>query len=312
MTPTLTVGIDAGLRFLDVGLAPSGKTFRVPNCPEGIAALITRLKEEGPHRVVLEAIGSYAQLAVNALVLAGFNVGVVNPRRIKAFREAEGRRAKTDKLDAQLIARFALKMTDDVRPLPSQKAQLLKALAARRRQLTEMIAMEKTRLKQALDPLIIQSCRNAIEHLEEECGAIESKLEALVSEDPVLAKTMDILISIPGIGPRIATVLVADLPELGKLDRKAIASLAGLAPHISQSGNMPPRAAIAGGRPCVRAALYMTALVSVRHNKRFKAEYEAMRANGKRPKVALIAVARKILVLANALVRDGECYHLIQ
>lgn len=308
MTPPTTVGIDASLRFLDVGLAPSGKTFRVPNHPAGIASLVERLREMAPHRVVLEAIGSYAQLAVNALVGAGFNVGIVNPRRIKAFRDAEGRRAKTDRLDAKLIARFAWAMIDEVRPVPSPKAQLLKALATRRRQLTEMVAMEKTRLKQAIEPPIVESCRRAIERLEEECEGVERELETHIAGDADLARTFAILVSIPGIGPRIATVLVADLPELGALDRKAIASLAGLAPHVSQSGNMPPRAAIAGGRPCVRAALYMAALVSIRHSPRFKAEYKAMRDLGKPPKVAIIAIARKIVVLANALVRDRQAY----
>lgn len=308
MTHMIAAGIDAGQKYLDVGLAPSGAAFRVSNAGEGIAKLIERLARAGIRRVVLEAIGPYAQRLVQALSLAGFEIGIVNPKRIKAFREAEGGRAKTDRLDAKLIARFALFMTDAIRPLPDPEHIALKALSARRRQLTELIAMEKVRLKQALEPLIAQSHKRAIESLGEECKTIETELARRLAADPELARTLAILTSIPGIGTRIATLLVTDLPELGSRDRKAIASLAGLAPHVSQSGNAPPRAAIAGGRPCVRAALYMAALVAARHNPELKRAYRAMRDQGKPAKVALIAVARKLLVTANALVKARTPY----
>ena len=304
MTPLIAAGIDAGLRHLDVAFAPSGKAFRVANAPEGVAALVERLAREGVRRVVLEAIGPYAQRLVAALSLAGFEVGVVNPRRIKAFRDAEGRRAKTDRLDARLIARFALVMSDAVRPLPDANALALKALATRRRQLVEMIAIEKTRLKQAVEPLILQSHRRAIAELAAEREAIEAELDRRIAADPELLRTRAILQSIPGIGARVATLLVTDLPELGKRDRKAIASLAGLAPQVSQSGAAPPRAAIAGGRPCVRAGLYMAALVAARHNPPLNAAYTALRNEGKPAKLALVAIARKLLVIANALVKE--------
>jgi transposase len=304
----MAAGIDSGQRYLDVGFAPSGKTFRVANLAEGIATLIERLTQAGIRRVVLEAIGPYAQRLVQALAAAGFEVGIVNPRRIKAFRDAEGGRAKTDRLDARLIARFALAMSDAVRPLPTAEQSALKALSLRRRQLTEMIAMEKTRLKQALEPILIDSHRAAIADLCAECARIEAELARRIAHDPDLARILDILRSIPGIGERVATVLVTDLPEIGQRDRKAIASLAGLAPHVSQSGNAPPRAAIAGGRPCVRAALYMAALVAARHHPQLKASYNAMREQGKPGKVALIAIARKLLVTANALVKNNTPY----
>lgn len=308
MTFTVAAGIDAGQKFLDIGFAPSGKTFRVPNAPAGIARIVERLSAANIKRVILEAIGPYAQRLVQALGLAGFEVGVVNPRRIKAFRDAEGHRAKTDKLDARLIARFALVMSDAVRPLPSAEHQRLKALSLRRRQLVEMIAMEKTRLKQTEEPLLIESHRTAIADLSAALGRIEAELASRVQADPDLVSTFAILTSIPGIGARIATLLITDLPELGTTDRRAIASLAGLAPHVSQSGNAPPRAAISGGRPCVRAGLYMSALVAARHNPKLKAEYQAMRLAGKPGKVALIAVARKLLVTANALVKSRQPY----
>ncbi len=304
----LAAGIDVGQRFLDIGLAPSGKTFRVANAAEGIAAIVERLTQEGVGRVVLEAIGPYAQRLVGALASAGFEVGLINPRRIRAFREFEGRRAKTDRLDARLIARFALAMTDAIRPLPTAEQLALKALSTRRRQLTEMIAMEKTRLKQAIEPLLLASHRSAIASLSAECDAIEAELARRVADDPKLVSTFDILTSIPGIGDRVATVLVTELPEIGSTDRKAIASLAGLAPHISQSGNAPPRAAISGGRPCVRAALYMAALVASRHHPQLKASYKALREQGKPGKVAIVAIARKLLVTANALVKSNTKY----
>jgi transposase len=304
----IAAGIDAGQRFLDVAFAPSGKTFRVPNLAEGIATLIARLAHEGVSRVMLEAIGPYAQRLVHALAASGFEVGIINPRRIKAFRDAEGRRAKTDRLDARLIARFALTMSQAVRPLPSAEQLALKALSLRRRQLTEMIAMEKTRLKQAVEPLLCDSHRAVIADLSAQCSAIENELARRLADDPELTRVFRILTSIPGIGNRVATLLVTDLPELGHADRKAIASLAGLAPHVSQSGNAPPRAAISGGRPCVRAGLYMAGLVATRAHPEMKRAYLALRAQGKPAKVAIIAIARKLLVTANALVRDNQPY----
>jgi len=266
MTSLICAGIDAGQRSLDIGLAPSGRTFRLPNTAAALGPLLERLQRDGVQRVVLEAADTYAQPVAHALDAAGFAVGVVNPRRIKAFREAEGKRAKTDRLDAGLIARFALVMTDAIRPLPSAEQRTLKALATRRRQLTEMIAMEKTRLKQALEPAVAESHRAAIADLSRACAKVEALIEDGLAKDPRRAEDRRILTSIPGIGPRIAQVLLTEMPELGRCDRKAIASLAGLAPHISQSGKAPPRAAIAGGRPCIRAALYMSALVAVRRD----------------------------------------------
>lgn len=308
MAPLVAAGIDAGQKHLDVGFAPSGKAFRVPNTPAGITRIVERLAALEVRRVVLEAIGPYAQRLVDTLASAGFEVGIVNPRRIKAYRDAEGGRAKTDRLDAGLIARFALKMIDAVRPLPSPAQNRLKALSLRRRQLVEMIAMEKVRLKQALEPLLADSHRAAIADLGALLARVEAELASDLAADPHRARTLAILTSIPGIGTRIATLLVTDLPELGQTDRKAIASLAGLAPHVIQSGNAPPRATIAGGRPCVRAALYMAALVAARHNPDLRPEYEAMRRAGKPAKVALVAIARKLVVLANALVKANAMY----
>lgn len=308
MTCLVVAGIDAGQRFLDVAIAPAGQTFRLENKLEAIEKLTARLAEAGVVRVVLEAIGSYTRILVDTLDRAGFRVDLVNPKRIKAYREAEGRRAKTDRLDAQLIARFALTMPDKLRELPTADQRALKALATRRRQLTEMIAMEKTRLKQVSEPLLLASHRAAIQSLSAEREAIEAEIARRVEADPERAEVRTILLSIPGIGPRVADVLLTELPELGRRDRKAIAALVGLAPYVTQSGNAPPRAEISGGRPCVRAAIFMSALTAARHDPRFAAEYRTLRAQGKAAKVALIAVARKLLITANALVKAKTPY----
>lgn len=305
---TVAAGIDVGKFYLDVGVAPSGRRFRVANAAGGIERLVARLQRDGVERVVIEAIGPYARAVTAALEAAGMAVGLVNPRRIKGYRTAEGGLAKTDRLDAGLIARFALAMRDPPRPLPTADEQALKDLAARRRQLVEMIAMEKTRLKQAILPMIADSHRAAIAALSAERQRIEDELDRRRGADAALARRYQILTSIPGIGRQVATTLITDLPELGHADRRAIASLAGLAPHPAQSGALPGHNHIGGGRPCVRAALYMASLAAVRSNPRFAAAYREGRSQGKPAKVALIAIARKLSVLANTLVKQDKLF----
>ena len=184
MTTTLAAGVDVGRDWLDVGLAPSGKSFRTPNTPAGIAALVGRLRRTGVERVVIESIGALGARLVRALAKAGLEVGIVDPRRIRALRLAEGGRAKTDQLDARLIARFALHMSEVIRPVPSAEALEIRALSTRRRQLVEMIAMEKTRLKQVLDPVLLASSREVIRALGEERKRIETMLEARTNATP--------------------------------------------------------------------------------------------------------------------------------
>lgn len=308
MTAKLAAGIDAGKTYLDIGIEPSRKHFRVINAVAGIEDAVARLQHAGVRKVVLEAIGPYAQPVVARLMARGFEVGLINPRRIKAFREAEGKRAKTDRLDARLIARFAMQMTDALRPVPTADQQALKALATRRRQLVEMIAMEKTRLKQVTDSLLCESHRTAIAALSTERARIEADIDARLAADVVSTRKKAILLSVPGFGPAITTTLITDLPELGTLDRRTIASLAGLAPHPAQSGTSIGRNQIGGGRPCVRTALYMAGLVASRCDPRHRAEYQAMRAEGKPAKVAIIAIARKLVVLANSLIKNNRLY----
>jgi transposase len=288
---SVSAGVDVGSTWLDLGFHPFGKPIRVRNNEVGIAAIVAALGQRGVGRVALEAIGGYARKLTAALIEAGVTVFTVNPRRIKAFRDAEGLIAKTDRLDAGLIARFAHVMADELRPLRDAGQAGLKALSTRRRQLTESIAIEKTRLKQAFDPLILDSCREMIALLEDRRRTIEAELDRRI------------LSSMPGIAARISTLAVIEMPELGKIGRKEAASLAGLAPHPSQSGLSLGRNAISGGRPCLRAAFTMAALVAVRSHPRFKQIYLDLRAAGKPAKVALVAVARRMVGIANALIR---------
>lgn len=304
MTFVVAAGVDVGRDYLDVAFAPSGKPFRSSNTPKGVEVVVGRLKRLGVGRVVLELMGTYASRLVRALSRAGLDVRVVDPKRIRALRLVEGRQAKTDRLDAQLIARFALLMSDAARPLPSAESLEIRALSTRRRQLVEMAAMEKTRLKQTLDEEIAQSCRAMIALLKAERDRVEKQLKARLLVQPDGAERFSLLQSAPGVGPAVAMTLMADLPELGLTDRRAIASLAGVAPHPDYFGLRTGRGHIRGGRPCVRAALYMAAVTAARSDKGFKAEYKAMRAAGKPAKVALIAVARKLLIALNGMARD--------
>ena len=303
-----SAGIDVGSTWLDLGFHPFAKPVRAPNREAGIATSVAALRLRGAGKVALEAIGGYARKLVAALIEAEVRVFLVNPRRIKAFRDAEGLIAKTDRLDASLIARFAHAMADELRPLKDAEQAILKALSTRRRQLTESIAIEKTRLKQAFDPLIVESCREMIAILEDRRRVIEAELDRRIEAEDRMARRRAILSSIPGIAARISTLVVVEMPELGAIDRKAAASLAGLAPHPSQSGLSRGRNAISGGRPCLRAAFYMAALVAVRSHPGFKRVYLDLRAAGKPAKVALVAVARRIVTLANALLRDDMTF----
>jgi transposase len=306
MAGLCAAGVDVGRDFFDVGVEPSGRVFRTINGHKGVQAVVERLRREDVGRVVLESIGGYAAKLVRALADAGFQVGVIDPKRIRALRIAEGRKAKTDRLDAKLIARFALLMQDAARPVPSPKTFEIRALSTRRRQLVEMAAMEKVRLKQTLDEAVAASCRQIIAVLSQERAKVEGWLQAELLAHAAGAERSRLLQTIPGVGPAVSMTLMADLPELGGLDRKAVASLAGLAPHPNQSGTRTGQAHIGGGRPCVRAALYMAAVSAVRCDNGFKREYQAMRHAGKPAKVALVAIARRIVVAANGMLKANR------
>jgi transposase len=298
-------GVDIGRDFLDLAIAPTGFFKRFPNTDGGVAKLVAVIGRRHVKTLVLEAIGPYSNRLLRALRGLDLSVGVVNPQRIRAWRAAEGKRAKNDRLDAHAMARFALQMPDNYRPIPDEASLKIKAVSARRRQIVEMIAMEKTRLKQAFDDELLDSSRQMIALLEAQRDEIEARLNALLREAG-RGDTLALLQTAPGVGPKVAATLAADMPELGHIGRRAAASLAGLAPHIQQSGIDRGRASISGGRPCVRAALYMAAMVASRSHPRIKAEYKAMRGAGKPAKVAFIAIARKLLVVLNQMVAEQK------
>lgn len=314
MTDQLCVaGIDVSKARLDVFVLPNRERMDFANVARGIGALSQKLRRRGVQRVVLEATGGLEYPAARALADAGFCVARVQPGRVRAYRRFLGRHAKTDALDAELMARFALAMPEeDIRPLPSQKAETVRSLAARRRQLVDLVAQEKTRLKMTRDLAVLQSLKIVVAALNAERGRIEEALENAIAGDEALRRRNELLRSIPGFGPVTASVLITDMPELGSLNRRQVASLAGLAPHPNQSGTSSHGDHIGGGRACVRTALYMAAVSAIRCNPRYKADYQHLLEAGKPSKVAVVAAARKLAVLANTIIKANSPWSPIQ
>jgi len=307
MTAHSVAGIDVSKARLDVFVLPQRQALGFANAAHGIVSLREQLQARGVQHVVLEATGGLEYPAARALADAGIAVQRVQPGRVRAFRTVLGRKAKSDALDAELIARFALAMGhDDSRNLPSEQAEAIRSLSARRRQLVDLLVQEKTRLKMMRDPDVGESLRIVIAALKRERMRIEVQLAGAIARDDAVRRRCELLQSIPGIGTVVATVLTTDLPELGTLNRHQAASIAGLAPHPNRSGTSVQGDHIAGGRACVRTALYMAALAAARCNPPLKAFYKDLIANGKPRKVALVAVARKLIVLANAIVKADQ------
>jgi len=300
----IAVGIDVSKDRLDVAVRPSGETFAVERNAAGLERLIERLRPLSPHLVALEATGGFETVVAAALAAATVPVVVVNPAQIRAFAKAVGQRAKTDPIDAAVIARFAEATKPEPRPLPDEATRLLADLVARRRQIIEMISAESQREKRIVVPRLRKSIRRVIGMLEKELSSLDTDINDAVRGSPVWRDKEDLLASVPGVGPGIARTLIADLPELGTLSRKQIAALAGLAPFTRQSGQWRGRSFIGGGRASVRTALFMGALVAMRHNPILKIFFNRMRTAGKPKMVALIAVARKLLTILNAILRD--------
>lgn len=301
----LFVGIDVSKDRLDVALRPTGEVFAVERNAAGLAALIEKLQPLAPALVALEATGGFETVAAAALAAAGLPLVVVNPAQVRAFAKAIGRHAKTDAIDAAVIAHFADATRPAPRPLPDAATRLLADLVARRRQIIEMIGAERQREKRA--PRRLQkSIARLLKALERELSSVDADIDDAVRGSAVWRETEDLLASVPGIGPTIARTLIAELPELGRLDRKKIAALAGLAPFTRQSGQWRGKSFIGGGRSGVRAALFMGAMVARRHNPVLRAFFERLVAAGKPKMVALIAVARKLLTILNAILRDQK------
>jgi transposase len=297
------VGVDVSKDRLDVHILPQGEAFAVARDGKGLAELVERVQALGPERIAVEATGGFETVVAAALAGASLPVVVVNPAQVRHFAQALGRRAKTDPIDAQMIARFVEATKPEVRELPDQATRLLADLVARRRQIIEMIVAERNREKRVAVKRIKKSIVRLIAALEKELAEIDAEIDAGVRGSPAWREKEDLLASVPGVGPITARTLIAELPELGTLDGKRIASLAGLAPFTGQSGQWKGKAMIGGGRATVRSALFLAALTAARHNPALKAFRERKAAQGKPKMVALIAVARKLLTILNAILR---------
>lgn len=295
-------GIDVSKAELEVAVGEQAWT--VPNDMAGIENLVDRLSEHSPELVVLEATGGHETAAVAALAEASMPVVVANPRQVRDFARATGQLAKTDRIDARVLALFAERVRPEVRALPDEEAQELRALLARRRQLIGMMVAEKNRLKTA-PAAVAKGIRRHIAWLKRQLKSVDSDLDGRIKKSPVWRAKEDLLRSVPGIGPVASRTLIGELPELGQLNRRQIAALAGVAPLNRDSGTLRGKRMVWGGRRSVRVALYMAAVTASQCNPVIREFYERLLARGKPPKVALTACMRKLLVILNAMARDG-------
>jgi transposase len=302
----LYVGIDVSKDRLDVHAHPSGQSFATARNGAGLAELIERLRSLAPALVAVEATGGFETVVAAALAGANLPVVVVNPAQVRHYAQALGKRAKTDPIDAAVIACFAEATKPAVRALPDEMTRLLADLVARRRQIVEMMAAEGQRERRAVDKRLKKSIARLRKALEKELAEIDGEIDDQVRGSPAWAEKEDLLASVPGVGPVVARTLIAEMPELGSLDRRQIAALAGLAPWTRQSGQWKGKSFIGGGRKSLRSVLFVAALVAARFNPQLKAFRDKLVAAGKPKIVAIVATARKLLTILNAMVRDGK------
>lgn len=303
------VGVDVSKGWLDVGLWPGAESFRVVNDAGGIAKLAERLRAASPRAVVLESSGGPEALAASELHAAGLTVAVVNPRQAREFARSLGTLGKTDRLDAVVLAQFAQSGHSNGRLLPLRLADQaeaeLKALVVRRRQLIGMLVAETNRRERA-PKVVRKSIVQTIKGFKRALAQVEQQLRQVLAGAPTQQSKAALLSAVPGVGPQLTFTLIAELPELGSLGRRQIASLVGVAPHPHESGKFKGRRMIWGGRASVRTMLYMAALSAVRHNPPLRAAYRALLERGKSKKLALVACMRKLLVILNAIARDAS------
>jgi transposase len=308
-TTPVWIGIDVAKAQLDIAVGAEGECWSFPNDEAGIETLLTKLRSRTCELVVLEATGGYEVPVVSALAAAGVPVVVANPRQVRNFARATGQLAKTDRLDARILALFAERVRPEVRPLPDDAARLLDALLTRRRQISGMIVAERNRQGFAPAPLK-KRIETHIRWLKRELDGVDAELGKAIQASPVWRAKEALYRGVPGIGPVISRTLIADLPELGHLTRREIASLVGLAPLARDSGTLKGKRMVFGGRATVRGALYLAAVVGVKHNPRIRTYYLRLRERGKPPKLALTACAHKLLTTLNAMARSGEPWRL--
>lgn len=306
-TDSLFVGIDVAKEKLDVHLHPSGESLYVANSESGLEELVNRLKRQKPSVIAIEASGGFEALAVSSLAAAGLPVVAVNPKQVHAFAKALGLNAKTDALDASVIARFAEAVKPEIRPLPDAETTALSGLLARRRQIVQMIVAEKNRaMRQAANKTMQKSIARILTALEAELARLDDDIDGMIKNSPLWREQEQLLSSVPGVGKVVARTLLAELPELGKLTGKQIAALAGLAPWTRQSGQWRGKSMIGGGRSAPRTMLYLAALIAGRHNPQLKTFSLRLLQAGKSKKLVVIAVARKLLTILNAIIRDHK------
>jgi len=305
MTETETyVGIDVSKARLDVAIVPGEQTWSVANDDGGITELVDKLKGLTPKLVLLEATGGLERRVLARLVGGGQPAMAINPRNVRDFAKALGKLAKTDRIDAIILGRFAQAVRPELRAIADEQSQELQTLLTRRRQVVEMITAERNRLFATDLPKTRRTIKEHIEYLQKSLNINDYDLDQSIKQMPVWLEKVDLLESMPGVGRVTATTLVALLPELGTLGRKQIAALVGVAPFNRDSGTLRGRRAIWGGRAAVRAVLYMAALTSARWNPAIRALYQRLKAAGKPSKVALVACMRKLLTILNAMLRS--------
>lgn len=304
------IGVDVCKDFLDAHARPAGAHKRFDNAPAGIEQLVAWVRAFAPERIVFESTGPYQKAAVGALLAADLPAVVVNARQVRDFAKGTGQLAKNDRIDAGILAHFGEVVATVVRPLPSAESLEFRDLYDRRGQLVRMLAAEKNHrhAAQGSSPKVLKNIDKVVAFLEKQIEDLEDRMDRIVAESDVFKAKDDILQSIVGIGPQVSRTLLVHLPELGNGSRQSIAALAGLAPFDDDSGKCRHIRHIRGGRGKVRVALYQAAVVAIRFCPKMKSFYASLKANGKKTKVALIGVARKILVLANALIRTGTPY----
>ena len=300
------VGIDVSKDRLDVHVRPSGETFAVTRNGKGLSELLERLCGVAPRLIAVEATGGFETIVAAAIAGAHLPLAVVNPAQVRHFAQAVGKRAKTDPIDAAVIARFAEAVKPEPRELPDEAGRLLAELVSRRVQLIEMLVAERQREKRASAVRVRKSLARHIAALEKELPVIDRDIDTMVRGSPVWREKEDLLITFPGVSNKLARTFLADMPELGRLTRRRIASLGGVAPFTRQSGQWKGRSMIAGGRPLTRTAIFIAALSASRYNPVLRAFSQRLLAGGKPKMVALIAVARRILTILNAMLRDKQ------
>ncbi len=309
LTTQTNVGIDVSKDWLDVVVIPSGETWRTENEEEAIRELIKKLEQLKPERIVLEATGGYEQTAAVQIYLAGLPLCRINPRRVRYFARSLGQLAKTDKLDAKVLALFGERVQPPLTRISTEEEQVLSALITRRKQISDFLVAERNRLNTAPKKLLA-SLNEHIIWLKNQLKQLDREIDDFVNTNPDFKEKSDLLLEVQGVGKKTAAKLIADVPELGNCDRKQIAALVGVAPYNRDSGTKTAQRSIRGGRPDVRSILYMATLTATRRNPVIREMYQRLLKSGKKKKVAIVACMRKLLTILNAIIRDHSHWNL--